>query len=228
MQHHDLPYPLGTQRHYNHGLAGCTLFYYLASGTKRNSTHPNSTVSTEAAVTGSYLGDLHCSSFSLSTLVLQELHEISLIWASKICHQEQTHQSDVTSYVPVTQSVFPWSVQEAHKCLWILSELTLTAYYFRNFALTSLVLSAADERSRQTEGGWEAANILKVGEKRCFHRETCRRINLPSSKCPIFNLLLSLLLVLTSFFPHSWTNTSNFSSTLKWPPRAVGEALIKL
>lgn len=83
--------------------------------------------------------------------------------------------------------------------LWILSEFTLTAYYFRNFALTSLVLSAADERSRQTEGGWEAANILKLGEKRSFHCETCRRINLPSSKCPVFNLLLSLLLILTSF-----------------------------
>lgn len=170
---------------------------------------------------------IHCFSFSLVTLVQQELHEISLIWASKIsCQQEQTHQSDVTSYVPVTQSVFPWSVPETHKGLWSLSEFTLTAYYFCNFALTSLVLSAADERSRQT--GWEAANILKLGEKRSFHQETCRRINLPSSKCPVFNLLPSLLLVLTSFFPYSWINTSNFSSTLKWPPRAVGKALIKL
>lgn len=100
---------------------------------------------------------------SLNTLVQQELHEISLIWASKLsCHQEQTHQSDVTGYVPVTQSVFPWSVQEAHKGLWILSEFTLTAYYFRNFALTSLVLSAADERSRQTgEAGGEHPEIRR-------------------------------------------------------------------
>lgn len=70
----------------------------------------------------------------------------------------------------------------------------------------------------QTDGGRLVANILKLEEKRSFHYETCRRINLPSSKCPVCSLLLPFLFILTSFFPYSWINTCNFSSTLIWLP----------
>lgn len=165
---------------------------------------------------------------SLNTLVQQELHEISLIRASKLsCHQEQTHQSDVTSYVPVTQSVF--SVKCAGSTQ---RSLDLVGIYFNCLLFSQLSSDFAGVVcgwwEEQTDGGRLVANILKLEEKRSFHYETCRRINLPSSKCPVCSLLLPFLLVLTSFFPYSWINTCYFSSTLIWLPRAVGKALIKL
>lgn len=221
----ELLYSLGTQRYYNHGLAGCTLFYYLASCTKRNSTHPNSIPSTAAAVTGSYLGDL--LRYSLLFIQPERSGSTGTTWyeqaKSRATKNKRASLMSPVTYRDINQffrEVCRKHTKVSGSCqnlLWLLIVFA-TLLWFHWCCLR--LMRGADRRR-------EAVNILKWEEKRSFHHETCRRINLPFSKWLVFSLLLTFLLVLTSFFPYSWINTSYFSSILKLTPTCCRESINK-